>query len=73
MHDLQERMRDVRLVVCDEMSMVGRRLLRATGRRVRAAKARAGDLFGGIFVWDFAQHPAVFDKLMYARQPGGGL
>ena len=76
MQGLQECMRDVKLVICDEMSMVGRRLLGAIGRRLREAEARPGGPFGGIaviFAGDCGQLLPVLDKLMYARQPGGGL
>ena len=45
---LQESFRCVRVVVIDEMSMVGRRMLRALDDRLRQAKMRPHEPFGGL-------------------------
>ena len=72
---LQESFRYVRVVVIDEMSMVGRRMLRALDDRLRQAKMRPHEPFGGLSVFfcgDFGQLPPVADLEMFSQNRKGG-
>ena len=73
---LQTRLEGMRLLVIDEMSMVGRKLLRAVDLRLRQAFPHQADVpFGGISVCmlgDFGQLPPVMDRAMFDVTPGGG-
>ena len=72
---LQEAFRNVRVVVIDEMSMVGRRMLRAIDDRLRQAKAKPNLPFGGVSIFlcgDFGQLPPVADVPMYDDCNKGG-
>ena len=72
---LQQTFRDVKVVVIDEMSMVGRRMLRAMDDRLRQAKAKPNKPFGGLSVFlcgDFGQLPPVGDVPMYDDGDKGG-
>ena len=66
---LQEAMAGVDVVIVDEMSMKGRRMLKMVDDRMRQAKARPGEYFGGasvFFCGDFGQLPPIMDLPMYA-------
>ena len=73
---LQTRLEGLRLLVVDEMSMVGRKLLRAVDLRLRQAFLRhASEPFGAVSVClmgDFGQLPPVMDRPMYDATAGGG-
>lgn len=73
---LQTRLDGLRLLIVDEMSMVGRKVLRAADLRLRQAfPHRAPEPFGGVSVCllgDFGQLPPVMDRTMYDVQAGGG-
>ena len=73
---LQTRLEGLRLLIVDEMSMVGRKLLRAVDLRLRQAFPHMADEpFGGISVCllgDFGQLPPVMDRPMFDVAPGGG-
>ena len=68
---LQQELRNTKLLIIDEKSMVGLRLLRAIDVRLREAfPERSGRPFGGISVMlfgDFGQLPPVLDAALYAR------
>ena len=73
---LQTRLEGLRLLIVDEMSMVGRKLLRAADLRLRQAfPHRATEPFGGVSVCllgDFGQLPPVMDRPMFDTAAGGG-
>ena len=73
---LQTRLEGLRLLIVDEMSMVGRRMLRAIDLRLRQAfPHQATETFGGISVCllgDFGQLPPVMDRPMFDEREGGG-
>ena len=68
---LQQELWNTKLLIIDEKSMVGLRLLRAIDVRLREAfPERSGRPFGGISVMlfgDFGQLPPVLDAALYAR------
>ena len=73
--DMQQAFRSVKVVVIDEMSMVGRRMLRALDDRLRQAKAKPDVPFGGVSIFlcgDFGQLPPVADVTMYDDGDKGG-
>ena len=74
---LQERLRGLQLLVVDEMSMIGRKMLGAMDERLRQVfPARRGEWFGGVSValmGDFGQLPPVLNLPMYSLLPGQGL
>ena len=72
---LQETFRHVRVVIIDEMSMVGRRMLRALDDRLRQAKGCMNKPYGGLSVFfcgDFGQLPPVSDFEMFSMEKKGG-
>ena len=73
---LQARLEGLRLLVIDEMSMVGRKLLRAMDLRLRQAfPHHATEPFGGVSICmlgDFGQLPPVLDRPMFDTASGGG-
>ena len=73
---LQSRLDGLRLLIVDEMSMVGRKLLRAADLRLRQAfPHQATEPFGGVsacLLGDFGQLPPVMDRPMFDPAPGGG-
>ena len=73
---LQQRLEGLRLLVVDEMSMVGRKLLRAIDLRLRQAFPHNGtEPFGGVSIallGDFGQLPPVMDRPMFDTTAGGG-
>ena len=73
---LQARLEGLRLLLIDEMSMVGRKLLRTIDLRLRQAfPHRATEPFGGTSICllgDFGQLPPVLDRPMYDTAAGGG-
>ena len=75
--NLQERLDGLRLLVVDEMSMIGRRFLGALDSRLREVfPERRDEWFGGVSValmGDFGQLPPVMDLPMYSLLPGQGL
>ena len=73
--ELQETFRNVTAIIVDEMSMVGRRMLRALDDRLRQAKSRVLEPFGGLSIFlcgDFGQLPPVADVEMYSKDKKGG-
>ena len=74
--NLQQRLLGLRVLVIDEMSMVGRRFLAAIDGRLRHIFPAHRDWFGGVSVvmmGDFGQLPPVLDLPMYAKAAGQGL
>ena len=75
--DLQRAFHAVRVLVVDEMSMVGRRALHVLDSRLRQAKAAPNTLFGGVHIFligDFGQLPPNSDLEMFSskvQKPGG--
>ena len=73
---LQTRLDRLRLLVIDEMSMVGRKLLRAIDLRLRQDfPHQATEPFGGVSICmlgDFDQLPPVMDRPMFDATTGGG-
>ena len=69
--DLERELADVRLIVIDEKSMVGRGMLEAIDRRLKQARPSAKDQpFGGISIMiagDFRQLPPVGDSPLFLR------
>ncbi|XP_043195388.1 ATP-dependent DNA helicase PIF1-like [Amphibalanus amphitrite] len=76
LQSLQTRLEGLRLLIIDEMSMVGRKLLRAVDLRLRQAFPRhSAKPFGAVSVClmgDFGQLPPVMDRPMYDSTSGGG-
>ena len=74
---LQDKLAGLKILIIDEMSMVGRRFLGALDTRLRQVfPERHGEWFGGISVvmmGDFGQLPPVLDLPMYSTAPGNGL
>ena len=74
---LQDRLAGLKVLVIDEMSMVGRRFLGALDSRLRQVfPERQAEWFGGVSVvmmGDFGQLPPVLDLPMYSTVPGRGL
>ena len=72
----QQRLGDVKLIIIDEMSMIGRRMLRCLDLRLRQVHPRNADRpFGGISVClfgDFGQLPPVGDKAMFDTRKDSG-
>ncbi|XP_054264681.1 uncharacterized protein LOC128999172 [Macrosteles quadrilineatus] len=67
---LQEDFRTVKVIICDEMSMVGTRMLSMIDKRLRQAFTNRQELpFGGCIVYffgDFNQLPPVLDRTLLA-------
>jgi ATP-dependent exoDNAse (exonuclease V) alpha subunit len=69
LNDLQTRLKDLEYLFIDEISMVGCKMFHLIDRRLRQAKCRPHDLFGGvnvIVVGDMKQLPPVFDTSLTA-------
>jgi ATP-dependent DNA helicase PIF1 len=69
--DLQTRLRELEYLFIDEISMVGCKMFHLIDRRLRQAKCRPHDLFGGvnvIVVGDMKQLPPVFDTSLTAAR-----
>ncbi|KAK3922011.1 ATP-dependent DNA helicase [Frankliniella fusca] len=65
----QDEMEDVRFIFIDEFSMIGCRLLGFLEKRLREAKPRCDEPFGGLFVYligDVRQLPSVGDPALYS-------
>ena len=75
--NLQARLQGLKVLVVDEMSMVGRRFLGAIDTRLRQIfPDRHQEWFGGVslvLLGDFGQLPPVCDLPMYSKAPGQGL
>ena len=75
--DLQQAFGSVKVLIVDEMSMVGRRTLHILDSRLRQAKAAPDTPFGGVhvfFVGDYGQLPPISDLEMFSaktRKPCG--
>ena len=69
LHQLQQTLAEVRYVIIDEMSMVGRKMLGQIDRRLRQAfPHNAQEVFGGcslMLFGDFGQLPPVMDLPLY--------
>ena len=69
----QEKFASTKLLIIDEMSMIGRSLLRCIDLRLRETHPQHSSLpFGKISVClfgDFGQLPPVMDKPMYSQEP----
>ena len=74
--NLQNNLVGLRLLIIDEMSMVGRKMLRSVDLRLRQAFPHYSNMpFGGISIClmgDFGQLAPVLDRPMYDRTSGGG-
>ena len=70
---LQDRLQNVRYIIIDEKSMVGRRMLGLIDMRLRKAfPEHNNEPFGGrsvIMLGDFGQLPPVLDLSIYADTP----
>lgn len=69
--DLQEKLHHLEYLFIDEISMIGCKAMHLIDRRLRQAKHRPHDLFGGInviFVGDMKQLPPVFDTSLTAAR-----
>jgi ATP-dependent DNA helicase PIF1 len=65
---LQDRLKNKKYIIIDEMSMLGQRSFTWIDKRLRQATARYDKLFGGIsviLIGDFGQLPPVGDKLLF--------
>ncbi|KAK3929809.1 ATP-dependent DNA helicase [Frankliniella fusca] len=65
----QDEMEDVRFIFIHEFSMIGCRLLGFLEKRLREAKPRCDEPFGGLFVYligDVRQLPSVGDPALYS-------
>lgn len=75
--NLQVRLKGMRMLIIDEMSMIGRRFLAAIDARLREVfPAKSREWFGGVSVCmmgDFGQLPPVMDLAMFNEQRGEGL
>lgn len=75
--DLQGELEDLRVLLVDEMSMVGRRMLGGLDKVLRAAFPHKRKLpFGGVSIvlfGDFGQLPPVLDLSMYSDADRGSL
>ena len=71
---LEHEMSDVKLIIIDEKSMMGKGRLSQIDSRLRQARPQARDKpFGGmsiIIAGDFKQLPPVFDPALYHRDGG---
>ena len=69
---LQERLSNVKLLIIDEMSMIGRTMLRCIDLRLREVHpSRSQEPFGGVNIClfgDFGQLPPVMDQAMYSKE-----
>lgn len=67
--NFQDKMRNVKVIICDEMSMVGLKLLSVIDKRLRQAFPENDEqAFGGVFFYffgDFYQLPPVGDTPMW--------
>lgn len=64
----------MRLIVIDEMSMIGRSMLRSIDLRLRELRPGSNEPFGGfniVFLGDFGQLPPVMDKVMFEQKNEG--
>ena len=71
---LQERLGSVRLIIIDEMSMIGRCMLRCIDLRLREVNPHSNAAFGGlniVLLGDFGQLPPVMDKVMFDKENKG--
>ena len=72
--NFQERLKSVRMIIIDEMSMIGRKMLRCIDLRLRQINPRNSHLFfGGLSICllgDFGQLPPVLDAPMFSRKLG---
>src|SRR5581483_2048114 len=68
---LQKRLQDIKYIIIDEKSMVGRKMLALIDMRLcQAFPEQQDQLFGGrsvILIGDFGQLPPVFDDPMYVQ------
>ena len=67
---LQDRMKDKKYIIINEMSMLGQRSFTWIDKRLKQATARYDKLFGGIsviLIGDFGQLPPVGDKLLFTN------
>eukprot|EP00741_Cyanophora_paradoxa_P016320 tig00020911_g15757.t1 len=66
--DLEREIGDVKVLIIDEISMVGARMLYCLDQRLRKARCKPDLMFGGIhvvFFGDFKQLQPVMDKPLY--------
>ena len=65
---LQETFKNIKVIIIDEVSMMGKRMLINIDRRLREASGKNDKPFGDyyvIFVGDFQQLPPVGDQAVY--------
>ncbi|HEY0652265.1 MAG TPA: AAA family ATPase, partial [Chryseosolibacter sp.] len=71
---LQDRLRHTRVVILDEISMLGSKGIKNVDARLREASGKLDRIFGGfhvILVGDFKQLPPVGDKPIYSTTEAG--
>ena len=71
--ELQEKLKDIKYIVIDEMSMMGSRTLNLLNKRLKTIFPESEEEFGGmsiILVGDFGQLPPVKDIPMWKKQFG---
>ena len=77
LHSLQQTFAEVRYIIIDEMSMVGRKLFGQVDKRLRQAfPHRADEVLGGcscILFGDFGQLPPVMDLPLYSADARSAL